>query len=87
MTNADTARWHTRESAAEYLGTTTRSIDKMVAAGRLEPTYFGASKRFRAAQLDSLVTPTRQPVTGRALPPGDAAELPESITRPIVRRA
>jgi excisionase family DNA binding protein len=65
MSNAHNDRWLTRDESAAYLSTTTRSIDRMVEAKRLAPTYFGASKRFRQSQLDALVTTERNPVPPR----------------------
>lgn len=64
---------HTRESAAQYLHTSTRSIDRWVMAGRLTPVFLsgGRSKRFRQSALDALASPAtsapRRPVFGRAL--------------------
>lgn len=63
---------HTRESAAEYLNTSTRSIDRWVVAGRFQPVYLGAgrSKRFRQSQLDALITnsaPPRAMMFGRSI--------------------
>lgn len=48
-------RFHTRESAAAYLGTSTRSIDRYAASGKLAASFLGASKRFRQSDLDRLV--------------------------------
>jgi excisionase family DNA binding protein len=65
-------RLHTRASAAEYLNTSTRSIDRWVMAGRL-PTVFldgGRTKRFRESALDGLITttaPARRSMFGRAV--------------------
>jgi excisionase family DNA binding protein len=49
----------TKEEAAEYLRTTTRTIDRRVADGSLDRYYLaGSSKqaRFRRADLDALMT-------------------------------
>ena len=64
--------FHSRESAAEYLNTSTRSIDRWIVAGRLQPVYLGTSrsKRFRQSQLDALVTaspPPRAMMFGRSI--------------------
>lgn len=66
---------HTRESAAEYLHTSTRSIDRWVMADRLAPVFLngGRSKRFRQSALDALVTstaPARRPMFGNAVAVG-----------------
>jgi predicted site-specific integrase-resolvase len=63
---------HTRESAAQFLHTSTRSIDRWVTAGRLDPVFLngGRSKRFRQSSLDGLVATAsapRRPMFGRAL--------------------
>lgn len=64
---------HTRESAAEYLHTSMRSIDRWIVAGRLQPVFLngGRSKRFRQSSLEALVTGTASPPPamrfGRAL--------------------
>jgi excisionase family DNA binding protein len=64
---------HTRESAAEYLNTSTRSIDRWVMARRLDPVFLngGRSKRFRQSSLEALITgaaaPQRAMRFGRAL--------------------
>jgi hypothetical protein len=49
---------HTRESAAEYLHTSTRSIDRWVLANRLSPVFLngGRSKRFRQSALEAIIT-------------------------------
>lgn len=65
---------HSRQSAAEYLGTSTRSIDRWVLANRLQPVFLngGRSKRFRQSALEALITGAAQPrpthLFGRALP-------------------
>jgi excisionase family DNA binding protein len=64
---------HTRESAAEYLNTSTRSIDRWAMANRLQPVFLngGRSKRFRQSALEALITSgcaPRRPMFGRALP-------------------
>ena len=54
---------HTRESAAEYLNTSTRSIDRWVLANRLEPVFLngGRSKRFRQSALEAIITGSAPP--------------------------
>ena len=63
--------YHTRESAAGYLGTSTRSIDRWAVSGRLPVYRLGANKRFKQSDLDRLVSdasPTPRPARfGRAV--------------------
>ena len=67
--NAD--KLMTKNDAAAYLRTTTRSIDRMVASGRLKPLYLTRTgKRFRQSTLDAVLatTPTeRAAMFGAAL--------------------
>ena len=68
--NETVDRWMTRDDAAQYLSTTTRTIDRMCHAGTLVPTYFNSGKRFRQSALDAVMTrtPTPRPERfGRAL--------------------
>jgi excisionase family DNA binding protein len=68
---SDIDRWMTRDDAAQYLSTTTRTIDRMCQDGKLTPTYLaGTGKRFRLSALDALLTraPTPRPARfGRAI--------------------
>ena len=65
---------HTRASAAAYLQTTERSIDRWVKADRLQPVFLaGRAKRFRQSDLEALVSNTAPPRPawfGRAIAAG-----------------
>ncbi|HYF73450.1 MAG TPA: helix-turn-helix domain-containing protein [Nocardioides sp.] len=51
-----TAEWVTREEAARRLKCSVDTIDRHVAAGRLKRYTFGRLTRFKAEDVDRLVT-------------------------------
>jgi excisionase family DNA binding protein len=51
--------WMTRKEAALYLRTTTKTLDRLTAAGQITKHYLAGSKvlpRFRKDELDALMT-------------------------------
>jgi hypothetical protein len=55
-------RLFTRAESAGHLSVTERTFDRIVAAGKIQPVYVGHAKRFRARDVDALVSVTAPPL-------------------------
>ncbi|MBK1884145.1 excisionase family DNA-binding protein [Luteolibacter pohnpeiensis] len=45
----------TKKAAAERLSISTRTLDRMVAAGKIDKIFVGSSPRFRKSEIDQIV--------------------------------
>lgn len=63
------SNWMTRQEAADYLRTTTKTIDRNAAKGLLTRYYLGGSQnqpRFKCEELDALMSPEADPTRSSA---------------------
>jgi excisionase family DNA binding protein len=57
------SRLFTRDEAASHLSVTTRTLDRAVVAGKLKPVWVGTAKRFRASDVDALISEAAPPIS------------------------
>lgn len=82
----------TRAEGAKHIGATERTFDRWVAKGLIKPVWLGTMKRFRLADIDSLISETAPPRSPNLRPmfgnsqPVDGQTIPASML-PTSRKA
>ena len=61
------SRLYTRKQAAEFLGVTTRTVDRRINAGELEVVRQGRTIRIVGVSLDRLLRPTKRAAASQIL--------------------